>query len=283
MDLNKFIEDVKDLKVLVVGESITDVYQYGITLGKSGKFPIVAFQNGPIERYSGGVNAITHHLEDFCNVTRSTDYHTIVKKRYIENGQKLFETYDIEETEWGYPITNYEDYDLVIVADFGHGFITKIMREDIQKRAKWISLNTQYNAGNKGMNTINKYYKYNYVCIDHDELRLSVSNQYDKIEDIIKDRFYNKGCTVSITMSNEGSFTYKNNKLYYSKALAHNVVDTVGAGDAFLAFTSLASYLDYSAKNIGKIGNITGAIACGYQGNKFNITKQRLLEYEKYR
>jgi len=275
-----YIEKTKDLNVLVIGETIIDEYQYGYTLGKAGKFPIVAFQNEELEVYDGGILAIYNHLRDFCDVDYYTSSWTIVKKRYVQNGQKLFESYRQEHNHLCTgKLKDYGDYDLVIVADFGHGFLTKDLRDDILLDANYVALNTQFNAGNMGMNTINKYVCADYVCIDENELRLATSNQYDDIKDIIKDRFIDT--LVSITLSKKGTLIYKKGRFTYCDALEHHPIDTVGAGDAYFAITSLLAYMKAPPKVIGYLGNIAGAIACNYQGNKEHIEKDSLYKYIK--
>lgn len=280
IEVFNYLEELKDLSVLVIGETIVDEYQYGYTLGKAGKFPIVAFQNERLETYQGGVLAIYNHLKDFCNVDYWTPDWTIIKKRYVQNGQKLFETYRKGEGSYfskyyRHREINIKDYDLVIIADFGHGFITRELRDKIQDEAKYLALNTQFNAGNMGMNTINKYSKADYVCIDENELRLATSNQYDDIEDIVINRF-NKSQIVSITLSKRGTMIYKDGNIMCIDALVDNPVDTVGAGDAYLAITSPLAYLGAPIEDIGHIGNVVGAIACGYPGNKEHITTEKL-------
>ena len=127
-DVFGYIDKIRNLKILIVSEYIKDIYQYGATLGKAGKFPIVAFRNDYLEEYEGGSLAINRHLKEFVTtIDICTNLGPVVKKRYIEHNQKLFETYtypeDIHIMHYGY--TNIEDYDLVLVADFGHGLITK--------------------------------------------------------------------------------------------------------------------------------------------------------------
>jgi len=280
--IKDILDDLKDIKVLVVGETIIDEYQYGYTLGKAGKFPIVAFKNEHKEIYHGGVKAIENHLRDFCNVDVYTGENVIVKKRYIEKDQKLFETYDTKFVSHGYkgdkPIPRYEDYDVVIVADFGHGFITEDMRLNLATKSNYLALNCQHNAGNMGMNTINKYIYADYVSIDKLELRLANSDQFGDIEDVMRSAFQTIQ-TASVTLGEEGSKIYKNDEIINSPSMTSNVTDSVGAGDAYLAITSLLAYKDLPAEEIGFIGNCAGAIACSYQGNKEYITKEKLLDF----
>lgn len=276
-DIKKYIESIKDLKILVIGETIIDEYQYGHTLGKVGKFPIVAFKNEKLESYPGGVIAICNHLKSFCDVDYWTQGNAIIKRRYIHNNQKLFETYTEKENRLDKFHYSFSMYDLIIVADFGHGMLNKNIRKQITCEAKFMALNTQFNAGNMGMNTINKYNGWNYLCIDEIELRLATSNQYDSVEDIIRDTFDNQ--IVCITESDEGCIVYKNKKLIKIPAFAKDIKDTVGAGDAFLSITSPLAFLDAPAEIIGTIGNIAGAIACSYPGNKNSVTKKVLYKF----
>jgi len=281
-EILKYIDKIKDLNILIVGDIILDEYQYGITIGKSGKSPIVAFENREKEIYQGGILAILNHLKGFCKVDIYSNSNIITKKRYIQGTQKLFETYtyqkNLHQEIWNSNSTkNISDYDIVLIADFGHGFITKELQNKLESESKYISLNTQLNAGNMGMNTINKYTHRNYICIDNTELRIAASNQFDTIEDIIKNLFTHE--TVSITDGERGVNLYRNGELIHLPALAKNIVDTIGAGDAYFALTTPLAYIQAPLEIIGIIGNIAGAIACSYPGNKYFVTKEKLIEW----
>lgn len=277
-ELLEILDKVKNLNILVVGETIIDEYQFGYTLGKAGKFPIVAFQEKELETYPGGILAICNHLKDFVKVDYFTSEKAIIKKRFIQDNQKLFETYSTCDNRM-YKQPNYKisDYDIVIISDFGHGFLDKNKRDLLEKNANFLALNAQINAGNMGMNTINKYSHADYICIDENELRLATSNQYGNIEEIIRNRFTNE--IVSITESKSGCIVYKNGELVRIPALAKSIVDTVGAGDAFLSITSPLAYLNSTIEIIGLAGNIAGAIACTYMGNKGHLTKDLFYKY----
>ena len=206
------LDKIKDIDILIVGDTILDEYQYGNTLGKSGKNPIVAFKNDYIERYDGGVLAIYNHLKELSSVEYLTGDECIIKKRYIQETQKLFETYTHIQNPFKSTISkNISDYDLVIIADFGHGFINRELRGRIESESKYIALNTQLNAGNLGLNTINKYKNRNYISIDGLELRLAVSNSEDSVESILRNTFHHE--TVSITSGKDGSIIYRNGNL----------------------------------------------------------------------
>jgi sugar/nucleoside kinase (ribokinase family) len=168
----------------------------------------------------------------------------------------------------------------VIIADFGHGFLTKEKIDEIEDRANYITLNTQNNSGNMGMNTINKYSKWGYASIDEIELRLACSNQFEDIKQLLHEKFNGTDKIVSVTENKNGSYVYKDKKIIHTPAYARDIVDTVGAGDAYFALTSPLAYLNAPADVIGNVGNIAGAIACSYPGNKEHVTKERLYGFK---
>jgi cytidyltransferase-like protein len=282
-DVVYWIDKVKDISVLVIGEIIMDSYQYGESIGKAGKSPIVAFKLGNSELYEGGTLAIRNHLRDFVKEVSISKSNTIIKKRYIEGNQKIFETYELDEN---HPHIEEEvsstigNYDLVIVADFGHGLLTKELRDIIKEQAKFLAVATQRNAGNMGHNTIRKYWdrKDNiYICIDDDELRLAVHEKYSRghdLRDIIKNELVP---TSIITGGPDGCIA--NDTLI--PAMTTNVVDTVGAGDAFLSITSPLMCVGAPMELVGFIGCVAGALKVSYSGNKNSITKKDLLSYTK--
>ena len=53
------------------------------------------------------------------------------------------------------------------------------------KNSKYISINAQTNAGNRGFNLITKYSRASVICLDEPELRLALKNKIDPVEKII--------------------------------------------------------------------------------------------------
>ena len=61
------IDNFKNLKILVIGETIIDDYVFCEALGKSGKEPVLALKRIMNETYLGGAAAIAGHLSSFNN------------------------------------------------------------------------------------------------------------------------------------------------------------------------------------------------------------------------
>src|SRR6202043_3196942 len=65
-----YLKGARDLKILLVGETIIDEYQYCETLGKSGKEPILAAQFVRSEKFVGGALAVANHVASLCTDVR---------------------------------------------------------------------------------------------------------------------------------------------------------------------------------------------------------------------
>jgi rfaE bifunctional protein nucleotidyltransferase chain/domain len=216
-----YLKGARDLKILLVGETIIDEYEYCETMGKSGKEPILAARHLRTERFAGGAIAAANHLASFCdNVDLLTflgttnsyeefirsslnpnvsptflyleDEPTIVKRRFVEQYpfQKMFEVYVISEKETHEAGSNrlcsklektLGDYDLVLALDYGHGMFDTRAVELLTSKAPFLAVNTQVNAHNRGYNTISKYPRADYICISENEIRLDCRTRQQEL------------------------------------------------------------------------------------------------------
>jgi len=216
---------------------------------------------------------------------------TICKKRYIEQyrNTKLFEINYLNNSYINSycesKINNYlkltlPNYDVVLVSDFGHGLITKKLIKTIKLYSKAFCVNTQTNAANSGYNMITKYNKPNFVCLDENESRLAIQDKFNPISTVIKtlSKKMDAKCII-ITQGKVGSTGIKNNEIITTPIFSTNVIDTVGAGDAFFAFTAPFCIYDVPLDIISFIGNAVGALAVQIVGNKRPVGKQELLNF----
>ena len=229
INLNNFdqqFKKLKDLKVLVLGETIIDKYVFCEALGKSGKEPHLVLRDLKEEIYLGGVIAIARSISDFCknvkilsmlgqdkkyekyirknlakNITSQFLYKykspTIIKKRYIDHvsKNKILGVYSMNDE-----LLNKKDkfifekmilkeikkYDLIVVSDYGHGLITKKLAKLLCKNSKYLALNAQANASNIGYHTIQKYKGVDCVVMNETELRHELRDKNEKIEILAK-------------------------------------------------------------------------------------------------
>lgn len=158
------IDSVKDYRVVVLGETIIDEYDYVVPIGMPRKEPIIAARYERSERFAGGAAIVANIVAALCkevefitcgngcfpddqggvvrallsNVqihTVSANRSMIRKKRFIDplRNRKLFEVYHgddstLENFQQDYLLEllkiKGETADLIVVADFGHGMIS---------------------------------------------------------------------------------------------------------------------------------------------------------------
>ena len=167
-------------------------------------------------------------------------------------------------------------FDVVILIDYGHGFIDQDIYNVLNKKAKFLAINCQTNSANLGFNLITKYPVSDFICIDEPELRLAASDNINEIQDIVTGQITKKiKCkNITITRGRQGSFSFFNSNILNTPALiSDKVIDTIGAGDVFLVITSLlySTKSDQLVTNI--IGNIAGALKVDILGHSKSISK----------
>lgn len=317
-----YINKLKNLKVLVIGEAIIDEYQYGESIGKAGKESIIALRYLSKEQFAGGSLAIANHISNFSdnvdifttlgendsqedfiegnlnsNITKLFHYKkkspTIIKRRFLEKSplRKLLEFYIFNDaklnSEQSKELTSHlknilPKYDVVIVADFGHGMFDGKMIELITREAKFVGINTQSNAGNMGYNTISKYPRADYICIDEPEIRLDAQDREGILDVMISDLSKKLSCNnITITRGHNGCLTYSDGVFHPIPALSGKVLDSMGAGDAFLSVTTPLVSIGTPMDIVGFVGNAVGAIAVTIIGNKEPIDRISLIKYIK--
>lgn len=316
-----YFEEIKSIKALVIGESIIDEYVYCETLGKSSKEPIIAVKQISSERFAGGVLSLCNNVSNFTEdvelltfagdqdnqeeyirnslnknisaaILKKSSSPTIVKRRYIESYllQKLFEVYEINEKEltredndkfYGLLEEKLESADIAIVVDYGHGMINDRIVRLLCERAKFLSVNTQSNAGNRGFNTISKYQRADFLCLSYPELLLETRNRMNSIHDMILHVSEKLNCSrMIITRGCYGSICYSKDEGFFEvPSFTNKIVDRVGAGDALFSVASLCAYKNMPMELTGFVGNVVGAEAVLTLGHQRNIEAVPLLKH----
>ena len=169
----------------------------------------------------------------------------------------------------------------MLVSDFGHGFITEGIINLIKRRARKYAVNTQTNAANTGYNLITKYQTPYYICVDESELRLAAQEKHASIEDVAQRIKKLVGARhLIVTLGKSGSLGIgRNNEINRTPIFSAEVVDTIGAGDAFFAYTAPCFAVGMPLDLVSFIGNVVGALAVQIVGNKKPVEKYEVMEY----
>jgi bifunctional ADP-heptose synthase (sugar kinase/adenylyltransferase) len=201
---------------------------------------------------------------------------TTLKRRFVDPSsvRKLFEVYQMNdepltadlEARLGADIDALcPQADVVIATDFGHGLISPAMVQRLIAASPFLAVNTQSNSANLGYNLITRYPRADYVCIDAPEARLALSDRISSSGDVVHhlaERL--KQCPrIIVTQGKHGCITYqRGGPAHTIPAVAQRIVDTIGAGDAFLAITAPLVAAGAPMNLVGFVGNVVGALTC---------------------
>ena len=227
---------------------------------------------------------------------------TTLKRRFVDPSymRKLFEVYFMDDETLTAGLQGELNAligklapraDVVIATDFGHGLIALSSIEQLTHASRFLAVNTQSNSANLGYNLITKYPRADYICIDAPEARLAVSDRISTIGDIAnrligaaRDDGRSPLCSIDcgkviVTQGKHGCVTCERDGIVHTiPAFAKNVVDTVGAGDAFLSVTSPLVAAGAPMNHVGFIGNVVGALKVEIVGHRRSIDKPSLVK-----
>ena len=167
------------------------------------------------------------------------------------------------------------------VADFGHGLINSDTIDVLSSKARFLGGNAQTNSANTGYNLITKYPRADYVCIDQEEIRLAYHDRFGPLDSLVQRMAEQlSASTVTVTQGHYGSTTYRRGAdLVQTPVFSREVVDTIGAGDAYLSVTAPCAADAYSPEVVGFIGNAVGGVAIRIVGNKESVEPTSHFRY----
>lgn len=320
-DLENALDAMGSLRVAVVGDTIIDEYSYCSPLGTSSKDPILALRYQSNDIFAGGILAVANHVANFAKevglftvLGERNSYRefidskldarvkphyavqagapTVRKRRYVDGytQNKILEIYHMEDLGLT-PEADAEfrqillrempGYDIVLVADFGHGAISPETRALLSGQPGFLAVNAQANSGNRGFHTITKFKRADFVSIAEHEVRLEMRDMRGSVRQMLDVLGPRLSCgNFVVTRGKRGSIIRSaDGRLTEVPAFAKKVVDRIGAGDAFLSVTAMAAKLGTPPELICFIGNIVGALAVEILGNQKSIDKASVKQY----
>ena len=174
-------------------------------------------------------------------------------------------------------------FDMTLVVDYDHGLITNKIAGLIQKKSKFLSLNSQLNSLNLSHYSLDKFKKVDYLCIHEGELKNVLKSKSEKIHLLMKQLQKElKIKKLIITKGKNGSISLSKNLFSSCPAFADKVVDRIGAGDTMIAITSLLFNYNLEDDLVLFIGNLAAADSIKYMGTGNNIEKKQILEKIRY-
>lgn len=310
------LQGLKTLSVLVVGDAIIDQYCYVEPVGKSPKDHIITTRYLREESFAGGALATANHLAGFCGKVNLltavgsdsqedfvhthlkpsvTPYllryegFTPAKRRFVDPVflGKMFEVawldppLGTEEALQAFVRDRAGEYDLVVASDFGHGLISGNTPVLLGEKSRFLAVNAQTNSANMGFNLIRKYPKANYVCLDELEARLACHDRNGPLETLMEKLMEDLDCGhIAVTLGHRGSqWQSRDGGFFRVPALSTEIVDRMGAGDAYLAVSAACIARGMSTEEAAFVGNAAGALAVRIVGNREPVEPVTLFKF----
>lgn len=318
--LDSFFEDFEDLNVLVLGEAIIDEYIFCETKGKSGKDPFLVSQKLNSEKYSGGalavaktISSLTRNVDVFTyigenkehldfiksnlsqnmnlNYVLKKDCPTIHKVRYVDayTNSKTYGVYELDDRklspEEEQEIINImtpklEEYDLVILVDYGHGLISKNVVDFLRKEANFLCINSQSNSFNQGYYLLNKFKSVNYITIHEGELRQFLRDRESDISLLIEELSQILEIeNIMVTQGKEGLILLHDGFLTKSPAFADKIIDRVGSGDTILGISSLCLFKKHPPEFTALFASLMAANTIASSGTGHDLNKINAIKH----
>lgn len=319
-EIKNIIGSFSNKKVLVIGDTIIDEYCFVEPKGRAMKDPILSVDYVYEEAYAGGILAIANHISNFVQEVKvvtllgkgfdskefilnnlnpnisieffeKKDAPTTRKKRYINKvrNEKLFKieyindkpiNQELETALLHFLNQELSKYDLVVVGDFGHGFINDKIISLLETKSNYLAVNSQTNSANLGFNYISRYKFPSFVTLDGKELMLTVGDRSSNFPFLINQLHQQNGFKrFLVTIGKEGVYYFNEGILTNSPSVALKVIDVVGAGDAVFSITSLLAYHQAPDELLAFIANCIGGIKVSIMGNKESVSPEKLFAF----
>jgi cytidyltransferase-like protein len=304
-DVKSFLVGASRLRVCLLGDTIIDEWVDVSVENISQKSRCVAGLETARVRQIGGAGIVALHLAGFVksvhlytngltaadmpdNVTVTAVSETpLVKTRFVDEvtGYSLFESKQLALAGVRRDLVpNFDDYDLVLLADFGHGVLdaAEINRRIARDRRAVVAAMVQVNSSNYGYNLPTKYAGANYYSLNRTEAELCLHEQGNALPELVDRMAALLGCEdLSVTDGANGVMVRMRDERFALPTLSTSIVDTIGCGDAYFALSSLAACLGLAPRMVALAGSIGAAAMAQRRCNERPISDQEFLTIAK--
>lgn len=302
--LKRFLAKASTLRVCVIGETIVDEWVDVTLTNLSTQSRCVAGLETSRVRQIGGVGIIGLHLANFVKevhcVTNGLDAE-VPANLHVTNlaAGQLVETRFVDR-DTGHPVfksksrglgdvpagglPDFDDYDLVLLADFGHGLLdaTALNRKIAERRRAVVAAMAQVNSSNYGYNLPLKYVGADYYSLNRTEAELCLRERNLPLAELVeRTARLLQARAVSITDGAHGAMVKLDDERFALPSLSVSIVDTIGCGDAHFALSSVAVCAGLQAGVVALVGSIGAAAMTQRRCNQSPVTEPEFMTIGK--
>ncbi len=302
--LKGYLAKASRLRACVIGEAIVDEWVDVTLTNLSTQSRCVAGLETGRVRQVGGAGIIALHLSHFVGHVDCFTNHLqsdwpetvtvhelsageLVETRFVDHdtGRPVFKTKrmalgDVARDR----LPAFDDYDLVLVADFGHGLVDAAsIRERIAARTRaTVGVMAQVNSSNFGYNLPLKHPGADYYCLNRTEAELCLHERGLTIDELVRRSSALLGSrTLSVTDGEGGVAIASGDQIYRLPSLSVSAVDTIGCGDAYFALSAVGVALDLPAPLTALAGSIGAAAMTQRRCNERPVSEDEFLTIGK--
>lgn len=310
-DLSGALDQLKDVHVHVVGDTIIDGFTYASMIGGQTKTPTISVRYESHTDYVGGAGIVAQHLRAAgarvtfttllgndgrakmaldvlresgveVNVVVDENRPTTHKNAIIAEGYRLIKLDTLDNSSMNDDcLQQFEDNiantecDVVICSDFRHGIFNRRTMERLLAAIPKNVFKVADSQVASRWGNITEFKNFDLITPNEREARFALGDQDSGVRPLASALYNAAQCKMLILkLGEKGILTYcsENHESFDSyivmPGFVDHVVDPVGAGDALLAYATLAM-----AKGIGPVvasilGNIAAACECEAEGNQ---------------
>lgn len=214
------IQQLKQLKILVIGDSCQDIYHYGVCDRLSPEAPVpVLVEKYETVRFGMSGNVFSNVKSMGALATHITHPEIIQKHRYVDSRSKqhlmrvdigddaIENTFDMSMVDAA------QKYDAVIISDYNKGFLSREACKELCEHFKNTQTPVFVDSKKKDLS-----------CFSHCYLKIN-QKEHGLAQNL------SNTCDVIVTLGDKGAIY--NNELYPTDKV--DVFDVCGAGDVFLS------------------------------------------------
>ncbi len=315
-NLKETLKNFRKIKVHVVGDTIIDTHTKTNLIGGYTKTPTASVLYQDSKNYTGGAAIVAKHLKKTgADVTFTTilgndklqkfvvdemkkskiklnfildkNRPTTNKNTIVASGYNLLKIDKVDNQPISTSILDKlknliskEKTDIIIFSDFRHGIFNKSSINALSLSIKKGIFKVADSQVASRWGNITDFKKFDLITPNEKETRFSLADQDSSISDIsrrLKENSKNKN--LILKLGERGIFSYG---ISYPNGFAlpsftKNIIDAVGAGDALLAYSSLALFSTKSLLHASILGSIAAACECEKDGN-ITVNPNEIIE-----
>lgn len=215
---------------------------------------------------------------------------TVNKAAYIANGYRLLKVDRVDNRPISGKILDQfraalagADVDAYVFSDFRHGIFGKATIPELTAALKTGPLRVADSQVASRWGNILDFHGFDLITPNEKEARFALGDQDSVVRPLALELYKRSGCkTLMLKMGERGMMTYRAlspdvRAFFQIDTFAGRVVDPMGAGDALLAYATVA--LCATGKNViaSILAAMAAAVACEHEGNT-PVTPEQVLE-----